>query len=81
MYQLAYAIVWIATVYVCLGSIFAALFVMRWVGRIDPNAVGSSLGFRFAIFPGVVALWPLLLMRLVTDSAQPIERTAHRRRE
>ena len=65
--------------HLALGFVFALLFVTRWVGRVDPDAVDGSPGFRLAIFPGAVALWPLLALRLVAGAeALPVERTPHR---
>ena len=48
-------------VYASLGAVFAIAFVGRGIGSVDPVAKGSSIGFRLIVFPGVVALWPLLL--------------------
>ena len=53
------------TVYVCLGAAFAALFVWRWVGRLDSAAEHGTWGFRVLVFPGVAALWPLFVVRLI----------------
>lgn len=47
--------------YFALGAAFAFLFLARGVGQIDPVARQSSLGFKTIVFPGVVALWPVLL--------------------
>ncbi len=47
--------------YAMLGAIFAIAFVARGIGSVDPVAKDSSVGFRLIVFPGVVALWPLLL--------------------
>ena len=63
-------------VYLAAGALFAILFVSIWVGRIDPAARGGTLGFRLAILPGVVALWPLLLRRLLTGR-EPHEQNPH----
>ncbi len=49
--------------YLLLGVLFALPFVARGVGRIDPLAREGSVGFRILIFPGTVALWPLLARR------------------
>ena len=66
--------------YLGLGVLFAVTFVLRWVGRIDPDAAQGSAGFRALIFPGAVALWPLLVRRLAQGAAGlPVERTPHRR--
>ena len=49
--------------YLALGILFALAFVAIGIGRVDPVAKDSSVGFRLIIFPGVVAMWPWLLKR------------------
>ena len=49
--------------YLAIGSIVAVPFVLFGIGRIDPFARGAPLTFRALVFPGVVALWPLILRR------------------
>ena len=66
------------TIYAVIGFVFAVLFVTRGVNRIDPVATQSSWGFRAMIFPGSVALWPLLLKRWVLGRPPPAERNPHR---
>ena len=60
---MAYAeiILWIASLYGLAGLAFALAFVTRGVGRVDPAAAGAPISFRLLIFPGSLALWPLLL--------------------
>jgi len=65
--------------YVLVGTVFAIPFVLRGVNRIDPAAREGSWGFRLIIFPGVVALWPLLALRWLRGQEPPQESTAHRR--
>ena len=64
-------------VYLAVGLAFAVPFVLRWVGRIDADAEHGTWGFRLAIAPGVIALWPLLARRVYTRTP-PRERNAHR---
>jgi hypothetical protein len=65
--------------YLACGVIFAAVFLWRWVGRLDPLAEHGTVGFRALVFPGVTALWPIFVMRLIRGANQPAdERTAHR---
>jgi hypothetical protein len=71
-------IVRIALAYAGLGAAFALAFVTVGVGRVDALARGAGVGFRLAILPGVVALWPLLLVRWLRGGGQPEERNAHR---
>lgn len=47
------------------GLVFAALFVTLGVHKVDPVADQAPFGFRLIIFPGVAALWPLMLGRWV----------------
>lgn len=46
--------------YLLVGAVFGLAFVTVGVGRIDHAARGTSAAFRALIFPGSVALWPLL---------------------
>jgi hypothetical protein len=50
-------------VYLAVGLVFALVFVVRGVERVDPAAHGGTRGFRALIVPGCAALWPLLLAR------------------
>lgn len=50
--------------YLALGVGFAAWFLLRGVRRMDSGAAHAPIGFFLLIFPGTVALWPLLLARL-----------------
>ena len=56
--------------YAALGFAFAIAFVARGIRSVDPVAKGSSIGFRLIVFPGVVALWPLLLRVWVRKGQQ-----------
>ena len=61
------------------GLIFAIAFVITGVKRIDSQASGSGVGFRVLILPGSAALWPLLLRRWISRTAEPPEeRNPHR---
>ena len=64
--------------YLACGAIFAVPFVWRWVERLDPLAAHGTLGFRALVFPGVAALWPLFVIRLIRLGAVA-ESTAPRR--
>ena len=66
-------------IYLIIGVLFGIYFVAAGVQRIDKAARGASLGFRVIIVPGTVALWPLLVGKLLQGSSSPrIERNAHR---
>ena len=65
--------------YALLGLVFALLFVVIGIARIDAQAQGTSIAFRLIILPGSVALWPLLAWRWVRGIREaPIEHNPHR---
>ena len=53
----------VAVAYLGAGVLFAPWFLARGAAVIDPSVPGSTFGFRIVILPGVVALWPVLLMK------------------
>ncbi len=72
----------LAGLYLACGFLFAVafLFVTRGVDRLDPGARTGTWGFRLAVLPGVVALWPLFARRWRAGrAAPPVESNAHRR--
>jgi len=58
--------------YGALGALFAAAFVTRGIGRVDPAAKGTGAGFRLIVLPGSVVLWPLLLAEWIRVSRRTI---------
>jgi len=56
-------IVTILTVYVGIGALFGVAFAVRGAGVLDPVPKSSGWRFRAVLFPGSVALWPLLLKK------------------
>lgn len=54
-----------AASYLGAGFIFAILFVLKGIARIDEAAQGTGWGFRVIIFPGTVVFWPLLLKKWI----------------
>jgi hypothetical protein len=49
--------------YAAAGAVFALLFLTLGLTRIDNGAKGAGLVFRLMILPGLIALWPLMLVR------------------
>lgn len=78
MEDLASLFVAAAGIYTVLGLLFAIAFVLFGASRIDPAAREGSLGFRLLVFPGCVALWPILARRWWSGSPPPEENNAHR---
>jgi len=65
--------------YLAMGVLFAVPFCARGVRSVDPDARRGSIAFRLLIFPGTVALWPMLAMRFSDGvGGLPAERTPHR---
>jgi hypothetical protein len=52
-------------VYAAAGTLFAVPFALGGVAAIDAAAARSGGAFRLIIVPGVIALWPLLLVRWI----------------
>lgn len=75
---IAWILISVAGVYAAIGLVFALLFVTRGVTRVDPAAIGGSIGFRILIIPGVIAFWPLLMRRQQESAPPPPEHNAHR---
>ena len=49
--------------YAAAGIVIAAAFLAFGVTRVLPTPVTVTLGARMMVFPGVVALWPYVLIR------------------
>lgn len=76
---IAQIIVYAAILYLLIGVIFGAYFVVFKIGDFDAAAKGTGFGFRVLIFFGSVPLWSVLLIRLMKSSRPILENTAHRR--
>lgn len=58
--------------YVLIGLVFGLIFVIAFVGRIDPGAKGMPIKARLLILPGVIGLWPLMLAKTFTQKEPPL---------
>ncbi len=79
--QLFSILVQLAGAYLLAGMVVALLFFSRWMKVIDPSAVAGSRGFRILVAPGVVMLWPVIVMKVFcqkssvrTDGAEALRR-------
>lgn len=53
------------SLYAAAGAAFALGFLALGLTRIDHGAVGAGISFRLLIVPGLIALWPLMLVRWI----------------
>ena len=66
MIETAFAILLnVAAIYAGCGLLFAVLFLVLWCKSFDPSAASGTWGFRVLIVPGLVALWPLMLAKVL----------------
>lgn len=78
--HLAYWIIVFVTAYLVVGFVVALGVVLAGLGRLDPVAAHGSRGFRLLVLPGLTALWPLILHRVIMGARLPPEESnAHRR--
>jgi hypothetical protein len=52
-----------AALYAAAGAVFALAFLALGLPRIDNGAKGAGVMFRLLILPGLIALWPLMMIR------------------
>ena len=63
MESIIQVLIYVFSGYLLIGLAFSVLFYMKGLSKIDKNAIGSTLGFKLIIFPGVLMLWPFLLTK------------------
>lgn len=51
--------------YFILGLVFALVFVIWGIHKVDEDASGTHWFFRILMIPGSMAFWPILLMKWV----------------
>lgn len=76
--EIARLIVGAFEMYAMTGVVFAVLFLLAAITRLDPRVAGAPLTLRLLLLPGVVALWPLLAWRWIAGAKEPAERNPHR---
>lgn len=57
----------LAEIYGSFGAVVATVCIVR-LGRLDPSAKGAY-AFRLLLLPGLIALWPYAIWRLVRFEA------------
>jgi hypothetical protein len=77
--RIAILMVFAVHTYMYVGAAFALAFVVFGVSRLDHEASDSGPIFRAVIFPGAVALWPVLLVRWIQGKHEaPVQKDPHR---
>jgi nitrogen fixation/metabolism regulation signal transduction histidine kinase len=52
--------------YLAIGLFIAIAYALFAAARIDHAAEGAPLQFRLIIVPGVIGLWPIMLLRFLS---------------
>ncbi|MEO1323703.1 MAG: hypothetical protein AAFV59_11915 [Pseudomonadota bacterium] len=60
--------------YFAIGVLVGLIYMFGGAGRIDPAAKGKGLPFRvrLLILPGMIGLWPLMLVKLFAQKEPPV---------
>lgn len=58
-------------VYLAVGGLVATVIAIKGLERIDAGAHGMPWSARLLILPGLVALWPLMLVKCLKQKAPP----------
>ncbi len=72
-------LIWLAEIWLYIGAVVAAAFVMVGIGRIDEDARGSYT-FRPLLVPGVLLIWPIVLTRWVQAELSGLDTVVRRDR-
>ena len=60
--------------YFLIGILVGLIYMFGGAGRIDPAAKGKGLPIRvrLLILPGIMGLWPIMLMKLFVQKEPPV---------
>ena len=77
--QLINALVIAVYLYIGVGAIVGIVIASFGLARLDSEAENAGAGFRILVFPGIAALWPILLRRYLRGGGEPpIQKDSHR---
>jgi hypothetical protein len=68
--DIAAVVLAIAAGYMALGMLVGLGLSVRGLDRIDPAAHGMSWHTRIVLFPGLAALWPIMLSQAIRQRKQ-----------
>ena len=60
---LAQALLGVLALYVLAGTVVVVMLHARGLAQLDPTTSGAGWAFRAIITPGLVALWPWMLVK------------------
>ena len=55
--------VYVVLIYLGIGVLLALPMLLWLIKKIDPITSDATLGFRLLALPGIVMLWPILLLK------------------
>jgi hypothetical protein len=61
----------VLAVYLAVGVPCAAVIAIKGLARIDTGALDMPWSARLLILPGLVALWPLMLVKCLKQKGSP----------
>lgn len=61
---MAISLILLAKAYAAIGALVAVAFVFAGIDRVDP-AARNSWAFRPLLVPGVILIWPLVVLRWI----------------
>ncbi len=56
-------ILYLIGVYLIAGFVFAIVFLLRWIDRVDESVLGASWTFKLIVLPGCIVFWPILFKK------------------
>ena len=62
----------VLAVYLAVGALFAMVIALTGLARIDAGARDMPWSTRLLILPGLVALWPMMLVKCLRQKAPPV---------
>lgn len=71
----------LAVVYLAIGVIFGAWFVLRRLGFFDPGLASVGVGLRLILLPAAIGLWPIIIVVLLRRGASTRRESAAREAE
>ena len=57
-------------IYLLIGVLFAIIIQKNGLKKIDPVVEGAGRWFRVLTFPGIVALWPILMSKWIKGNSK-----------